>query len=87
MNDINDLIKDALEYADKIIENPDVPDSKLARTMNRLVGISTRLRYAAAETDDKTQQKKLEGLARSLDNVVASLKYQAKLHLNEKGAP
>lgn len=82
--DDNELIQEALKYADKLMEKPDVPSSKLVETMNRLAAIELRLRYRATEVP-KDEAKKYETLARGISQIISTLKYQAKVQLNDVG--
>jgi hypothetical protein len=82
------LVDEALELADKLIEKPDVPNDKLMPLMNRLAALALRLRYQGSEFDlagDRKGARKHENLAKSLDQIISTLKYQLKTHLNSNG--
>lgn len=83
-----EILKEAIDYANKLMEKPDVPKDSIYQLMNRLAAISLRLRYKSAELNamsEKLEAKRYESVARSVEEIIKTLKIQARAYQNQIG--
>lgn len=78
------LVKKALEIADEILDNPDIPANKVFTTINTLTAYYVRLKNyeALASGQDKEVYRQT---AAGIKELVGALKYTAKAQTNDFG--